>query len=240
VRVGCRGKYGSELSPWLNNRFIQPRSTHVVDRSLELLARLDIHNPQVEFKLPINPAAAVSVEGYLRELGLDGGFALINPGATWDSKLWVMQRFGQVAKHLGKAHGVPSLVVWAGERELAWGREIVANSEGYAKLAPKTSLLELAAICKAARVFIGSDTGPLHMAVATGTPCVGLYGTTRGQDSGPYGAQNIVLQVRYHDGRRKERRRADNSAMRLIGVDRVCQACDTILARATQANQFAA
>ncbi len=175
-------------------------------------------------------------KSYLQELGFQRGFALINPGATWDSKLWVMERFGQVARHLGERHGLPSLVVWAGERELGWASEIVAHSGGHAILARATSLRELVAIAQAARIFIGSDTGPLHMAVATGTPAVALYGPTRVEDCGPYGPQNIALQEQYQDGGRKERRAAENTAMQLIQVDRVCQACDTILSRG-KANQ---
>ncbi|HTQ40147.1 MAG TPA: glycosyltransferase family 9 protein [Pirellulales bacterium] len=231
LRIGCKGKYGCELSPLLNNHLIEPSSPHLTDRSLELLAPLGIHSPQVEFQLPVAAAAMESANGYLREMGLDRGFALINPGATWNSKLWVMERFGEVACHLGRRHGLPSLVVWGGENELNWAREIVAHSDGHARLARKTSLPELAAICRAARIFIGSDTGPLHMAVAVGTPSVGIYGATRPEDCGPYGPQNIALQERYHDGSRKERRLADNSAMRLVQVDQVCGACDTILSR---------
>jgi heptosyltransferase I len=241
LRIGCKGKYGCELSPVLNNHLIEPQTTHLTDRSLELLAPLGVHPKQVEFKLPIDPHAATTAGAYIRELGFDHGFALINPGATWDSKLWVMQRFGAVAGYLGKRYGLPSLVVWAGQRELAWANEIVAHSNGQAVLSRQTSLRELAALCNEAQIFVGSDTGPLHMAVAAGTPSVGLYGATRPEDCGPYGAPNIALQERYHDGSRKQRRRADNSAMREIQVERVYQACDEILFHRTKSQEaFAA
>ena len=150
LRIGCKGKYGCELSPWLNNRLIEPGTTHLVNRSLELLAPLEIQSPQVEFKLPTEPAAVASIDQYVHELGWERGFALINPGATWNSKLWVMERFGQVASHLGRRHGLPSLVAWAREQELAWAKEIVAHSDGHATLARKTSLQELAALARAA------------------------------------------------------------------------------------------
>jgi ADP-heptose:LPS heptosyltransferase len=231
LRIGCRGQHGRELSPIFNNHRIEPCSPHVTDRSLELLTPLDIQPGPAEFKAPIDASAAAAVQSYLHEIGLGRGFALINPGATWNSKLWVMERFGKVAKYLGQEHALPSLVVWGGEHEHDWALEIVAHSGGYAKLARATSLHELMAICRAARIFIGSDTGPLHMAVATGTPCVGLYGATRPEDCGPYGPHNIALQVQYQDGGRKERRRADNTAMQLIQAERVCDACDELLAR---------
>ena len=231
LRIGCRGTYGCELSPFLNNRLIEPRSTHLIDRSLELLAPLEVCAPQVEFRLPIEITATETVDNYLCELGFGRGFALLNSGATWKSKLWVMERFGKVANHLGRRHGLPSLVVWAGEQELIEARKIVAHSAGHATLARQTSLTELAALCRSARICVGSDTGPLHMAVAAGTPCVGIYGATRPENSGPYGPKNIALQEHFQCGSRKERRRADNSAMRLVQADLVCAACDVILSR---------
>ncbi len=232
LRIGCRGKYGSELSPWLNNRLIEPQLPHVVDRSLELLAPIDVPPAPVEFKLPIAAAAVESMNHYLHESGIAAPFAIINPGASWDSKLWEMDRFGQVAKYLGERHGLRTIVVWAGERELQWAREIVAQSDCQAHLACKTNWVELAALCQRAQVFISSDTGPLHLAVAAGASCIGLYGATRREDCGPYGPQNIALQAAYNAGSRKDRRRADNGAMKRIAVDDVCRACDEILSRA--------
>ena len=85
-----------------------------------------------------------------------------------------------------------------------------------------------------ARLFVGSDTGPLHLAAALDTPCVGMYGTTRPKDCGPYGPYCIALQQRYDSGRRRERRRLNNDAMKLITVDHVCKVCDQLLDRTSQ------
>jgi lipopolysaccharide heptosyltransferase I len=230
-RIGPAGAEGRELSSWLNNERVEPRAAHVVDRYLELLRPLGIHPVQARFDLPEPAPAAVMAGQTLAGLGLNSGFAIINPGAGWPSKLWPPDRFAQLARHLGHRRGVPSLVVWAGPQEHAWADEIVRASAGQARLAPPTSLVELAALCRRARLFIGSDTGPLHLAAAVGTPCVGLFGPMPAARNGPYGAQHIALQQVLLTGSSRERRTANNESMQAIPVDQVAAACDTILAR---------
>ena len=58
---------------------------------------------------------------------LADGFAVINPGAGWPSKLWPPERFAAVARYLGHDRGLASLVVWAGPEEQAWAEMIVAG-----------------------------------------------------------------------------------------------------------------
>ena len=228
-RIGLHGEHGRELSPWLNNQLIDTRRSHVIDRSLELLTPLGIEQPAVQWQLPIDDGARQRMREAVARLGLTGPYAVINPGATWSSRLWEMDRFGSVAQHLGTKHGLPTLVVWGGTRERVAAEQIVAGSGGHAVLAPPSSLLELGALIEGGRLFLSADTGPLHMAVAVGTPSIGLCGTTRPEDSGPYGSPHVALQVEYHGGSHKERRRADNRAMRLITVDIVCRQCDALL-----------
>ena len=228
-RVGAKGQWGRELSPWLNNRLITPQSTHVVDRSMELLAGIGIENPEVKFELPTSPDADATIDQWMTEQGLNH-FAVINPGGSWASKRWENERFGSVASHLWKTHGIKTVVTWAGIEELAMAKEIVElNSDG-SILAERTNLPELQSIVNRADFFIGCDTGPMHLATAVGTPCVGLYGTTRPEDSGAYGPQNIAIQKWYQSGSCKQRRKAANDAMRDIMAADVNAACDQMLA----------
>ena len=72
--------------------------------------------------------------------------------------------------------------------------EVVSGSGGHAHLAPVTNLQEVATLCRSASLFIGADTGPLHLASAVGTPCVGLYGPTDPAHCGPYGKAHQTVQ----------------------------------------------
>ena len=170
-------------------------------------------------------------EDFIRQAHLGCGFVVINPGAGWPSKTWPADWYGAVAKHVGQTRSLPTVVVWAGDEERRVADRIVARSGGHAVGAPSTNLLELAAVLREARIVLGSDTGPLHLAVAVGTPCVGLYGPTRPEDCGPYGPGHISLQAFYQAGASRQRRRARNDAMRAITVESVCAACDQMLDR---------
>lgn len=234
LRVGLRGRYGAELSPWLNNSLVRPRHPHVTDRSLELLSAIGIpHDPDgepVRWDLPVDPGARASVDEWLASQRIDR-FMAINPGASWDSKLWSNDRFARVAAWLWKERDLPSVVVWGGGREQDWAEEIVAKSNGAARLAPPTSLHELAALLSRARLLLSPDTGPMHLGVAVGTPTVGLHGVTRPEDCGPYGAPHVGLLKRFQAGSRKERRRADNAAMLEISAEDAYGACQRVLGR---------
>jgi ADP-heptose:LPS heptosyltransferase len=80
-------------------------------------------------------------------------------------------------------------------------------------------------------LFVGSDTGPLHLAAAVGTPCVGLYGPMPAERNGPYGPRHVALQERQFHGTSRQRRTAPAALMEAIGVERVCAACAQILHR---------
>jgi heptosyltransferase-1 len=240
IRIGFKGSDAREISPWLNNRRITATRTHVIDRYLQLLGPLGIFDPAVEYNLPEKEADAKTAAAILREHKLQGDFALLNPGAGWFSKTWPPKRFGEVAQHLAAERDLPSLVVWGGEAERELAQTIVDNSGGAAIMAPATSLLELAALQRRARLFVASDTGPLHLAVAVGLPSVGIFGPMPVAKNGPYGPQHIGLQKAWLDGSSRERRNADNSTTKAVTVEDVCKACDTLLARPFQRARHAA
>jgi ADP-heptose:LPS heptosyltransferase len=121
------------------------------------------------------------------------------------------------------------VVLWAGQEEKAWAEEIVHKADSEAELAPPTNLRELASIVRRARLFVGSDTGPLHLAAAVDTPCVGLFGPMPADRCGPYGPGHIALQKAPPHGSHGMRRTASNETMCVITVEDVTAACDTLL-----------
>lgn len=230
-RIGFGDEKGRELSTWLNTELVVAPDTHVIDANLRLLGPLDIHQPEVRFDLPELPMAALAADRTIHQFGFQDGFAIINPGAGWPSKLWPAERFGAVAKYLGEHWRMHSLVVWAGDKEKADAATIVAHSGGQARIAPPTNLPELAAVTRRGQLFVGSDTGPMHLAVAVGVPSVGLFGPMPAERNGPYGCKHISIQKATFEGTSRERRSASSELMEAITVDDVCEACDTILHR---------
>lgn len=238
-RIGFAGRDGRELSRWLNNDRVPATRTHVVDRNLELLAPLGITSPIARFDLEDTASDALSAREILAARRLADRFAVINPGAGWPSKLWPAERFAGVARYLGHRHSLRSLVVWAGEAERASAEQIVAGSAGFATIAPATSLRELAAIARQAAVFVSSDTGPLHLAAAVGTPCVGLFGPMPAERNGPYGPGHAAVQKMCLKGTSRQRRTAGPESMEAISIEDVCKACDQVLGSAEPARRTA-
>lgn len=239
VRIGYDGHDGRELSRWLNNTLVTASGTHVIDRNLELLKPLGIALPAVQFHLDDTPQDVISTQAMLAERQLHHPFAVINPGAGWPSKVWPAERYAVVANWLGSRHAMRSLVVWAGDQERAWAEQIVAGSGGFGVLAPKTSLRELAAVTRQAALFVGSDTGPLHLAVAVGTPSVGMFGPMPAERNGPYGPLHVPVQKMCLTGTSRDRRGAGPESMAAISIEDCCAACEQILSRPQQVRRTA-
>ena len=168
---------------------------HVVEQNLALLGPLGVHGPAAEFHVPARAAAAARVDAFLRERGLAAagpGLVAIVPGAGRAEKRWPVERFRALAHALATGPGAGVVAVWGpGEETLARG--IVSERPG-AVLAPPTDLDELGELLRRCRLVIAGDTGPLHLAAALGTTCLGLFGPTRGERNGPYGARHRVVQ----------------------------------------------
>lgn len=235
-RLGVAGRDGRELSKLFHNELTPVRANHVVDHYLGILAPLGITQPRVRFDLPETQDDGAFAERLIAAEELPRrGYAVLNPGAGWPSKLWPAERYGQLAQRLREEHGLVSLAVWGPASERLLAEQIVAASGGAARLAPATTVMQLAAVTRRARLFVGSDTGPMHLSVAVDTPTVSLHGASRAEWCGAYGAANARVQAYYQAGPARQRRSADNAAMRAISVDDVADACGGVLARTAQA-----
>jgi lipopolysaccharide heptosyltransferase I len=176
-------------SLWYTRRAIA-RGVHVVVQNLsvaEAVAQRPMTIPRVD--LPRHPETEPRVAQRLMQYGINQ-FAILNPGAGWGAKRWPAERYGQVARKLAD-HGLSSILNYGpGEDDLA--REGEAASNGAAR-AVKCSITELIALTRRARLFIGGDTGPMHLAAALGVPVVAIFGPTDPARNGPYGTRSAVL-----------------------------------------------
>jgi len=199
VRIGfSAGRCRERWNALFTNRHVTPPDSarHVVDQYLALLAPLGISPGPAEFRVPVTLKAEQRIEEYLAKEGVKPGDRLvaINPGAGHPQKRWPVARFGVLAERLATEAGARVLLLW-GPDEAHMAREISLALPGHsALLAPPTDLGELAALLKRCRLMIANDTGPLHLAAALGTPSLGLYGPTRAERNGPYGARCRGLQ----------------------------------------------
>jgi heptosyltransferase-1 len=176
------------VASMLYTRQVMVGGSHVVEQNLSLaeaVARRPLEMPKIEF--PHDEAVEKQCEGRLRHIG---DFALINPGAGWGAKQWPAERYGQVAAGLGEI-GVKSLINFGpGEEPLM--RAVESASKGAAR-GIACSLTELIEITRRARLFIGGDTGPMHLAAALGIPVVAIFGPTNPARNGPFGTRSSIL-----------------------------------------------
>lgn len=189
VVLGAADPRESPASLWYTRQAIT-RGAHVIEQNLSLVeavAHRRLAVPRAE--LPHDIAAEQRVDRLLADAGARE-FAILNPGAGWGAKCWPAERYGQVAQALA-AHGLRSIINYGpGEEHLA--RETEAASAG-AATARKGSITELIALTRRAKLLVGGDTGPLHLAAALRVPVVALFGPTDPARNGPYGTRSVVL-----------------------------------------------
>lgn len=160
-------------------------------------------------------------------------FAILNPGAGWGAKRWPAQRYGEVAKALA-ADGLLSILnCGPGEENLA--TEAEDASDGAAK-AMQCSISELIALTRRAKLFIGGDTGPMHLAAALRVPVVAVFGPTDPARNGPYGTRSVVLR-NAESMTTHARRAAPDEGMLEIGVPAVVDAARSLLAETASGGQ---
>lgn len=199
VRIGftaarCRERLNALFT---NRRVLPPASArHVVEQYLALLAPLGIEPGPAEFFIPVPADAERRMDELLLKEGVKRGDRLvaINPGAGRPGKRWPVESFRALGDRLATEAGARLLVLW-GPDESHMAREIALGLPGAsALLAPPTDLGELTALLRRCRLMIAGDTGPLHLAAALGTPCLGLFGPTRAERNGPHGRASRGLQ----------------------------------------------
>jgi len=157
-----------------------PEGGHVVQKNLGLVAALGADVARVEFPLEI-PTRIASAP-----------YAVLNAGAGWPNKRWPPDRFAAVARWLRDRYGLPSVVIWGpGERGVA--EAIASGSDGAAEPAAPTSIGDVLALARGARLFVSGDTGPLHLAAAAGTPIVGIFGPTSPRRNGPLDPADVCV-----------------------------------------------
>jgi heptosyltransferase-1 len=188
------------------------------------------HDPPCD--LPRDPRAEALVVQWLAEHGIRD-FAILNPGAGWGAKRWPAERYGEVALRLAE-QGVRSILNYGpGEEELVSAAEAASGGTAQAMSCSviRSSITELIALTRRARLFVGGDTGPLHLAAALRVPVVAIYGPTDPARNGPFGTRSVVLRSQ-ESVTSHARRDAADDGMLGIGSDAVVRAARELLAGA--------
>jgi heptosyltransferase I len=206
-------------------RQVMTRGAHVVEQNLSLAEAVAGRPLEISaVELPCDVRAEKQWNDRLQREGISD-FALLNPGAGWGAKQWPAERYGLVAKQLAK-DGFKSLINFGpGEEKLAHAVEVAS---GGAARAVGCTLTELIALTRRARLFIGGDTGPMHLAAALGIPVVAIFGPTNPARNGPFGTRSIVLRNSLSPTTHARRAQPDPGLLE-IGADQVVAAARELL-----------
>jgi heptosyltransferase I len=168
---------------------VEPSGVHVIEQYFSL-AEAVAGRPLTEgvTTFPRDERAEASIAKKLS--GFSENLVIINPGAGWGAKQWPAARYGEVARALSLSGFFTLINFGPNEHELAY--EVHTTSNGVAQPI-SCSISELIALTRRARLFIGGDTGPLHLAAALQVPVVVIFGPTDPARNGPYGAKRVVL-----------------------------------------------
>jgi len=210
---------------------IKPGKRHQIEVNMDLV------NPprypgsiNAAIPLRVHQRARDHVDGQFERLGIDNPL-LLNPGAGWPTKRWPLERFARLASLIEKDLSIPVLFTYGPGEE-----QLIESAQAFGKKTIKSfpsSILELAAICRRSRLMVAGDTGPMHLAVALGTPVVALIGPGYPWRTGPFNPADEV--VRHEDPCPNPYKRIcrDHFCMD-ISVERVYEAVVTRLKRSQE------
>jgi lipopolysaccharide heptosyltransferase I len=215
---------------FLSKRVHVPKQTHVIFKSLRLVqGTLDISVPTdpADLSFPIGIPDHARDEASSEIERTKSPYAILNPGGGWPTKLWSPERFGQLADALWSHFGLHSLITH-GPAEVELAKSVVKASLSGKARAVDVSLKGFYLLARHARVYVGGDTGPTHLAVAAGSPIVGLFGPTEWWRNGSPRPADICVERTDIDCRVDCHRRSCSKWICMdIEVERVLRAVDT-------------
>ena len=196
---------------------------HIIRQYLGLVAHLGVAiDGPYAFPIAIPPAEEAVADRLSQSVG--GQFAILNPGGGWPTKLWSPEGFARLADRLWEERGLASLLtVGPGEETLA--TEILAHTRTGRLVQVDVNLKEFLALARRAQIFVGGDTGPMHLAAAAGTPIVAIFGPTSARRNGPFRTTDRIVE-RFDLACRTDcyRRRCSHTSCMKIPVDPVWEA----------------
>lgn len=188
------GQGTRQMAPFLTDRRTV-RAAHLADRMRETMPVPPPAAPAPRrLSMTLTPDAMQAASALLSAHGIspDAPLVAMNVGATRPQKRWQAAAFAQTADLLP---GLPCVLLGAGAGDLELARAVVdcAQRHDLVNLTGQTDVPTLAAVLARSAVLLSADSGPMHLAVAVGTPTVALFGSTDPLLTGPYDSRSRVF-----------------------------------------------
>lgn len=186
-----------ELNTWFQHDRLSPEADkpHAVDKNLLFAGFLGCPPEPEDFRIAVSPDAREKMIGFLAESGVRSGQKIVyaNPAARWETKFWTIPAWAEFADLV--IERLDATIVFGGSPEDSSYIHAIA---GRMKRTPviaagRLSLSEAVALLDASDVYVGVDSGPMHIAAFVGIPVVALFGPTDPAKVGPYTKTGSVI-----------------------------------------------
>ena len=225
------------LNAWFNNRKIPyiGKQVHVIDKNLRMVKAIGANVETKEFPFVIPAEAEATIQAYVEEHPEMTARPLvaIHQGVGFETKRWELARFAQLGDRISSELGCNVLLTFGPGEE---GR--IETLSGMMKhkhwISPAQSMHESMALFKRLSLFIGCDTGPLHLSAALGIPTVSIFGSTDPEYSRPQeGNHEVVVKILHCSFCHKRKCPTQNECMDQVTVEDVFAATQKILTPVT-------
>lgn len=178
---------------FLNEKIPEDMEKHAVDRYLDFPRYLGAYVNEPEFLIPIGEEHRNRVERLLliNGIGKQDRFVTVSPVALWDTKLWEDKKFALLCNRITEELKVRVVFTGSDRGKLEHVQSMMSVSS--INLGGETTLRDLAYAYRLASLIVTTDSGPMHIAAAAGTPVVALFGPTDPTRTGPYGKGHTVI-----------------------------------------------
>jgi lipopolysaccharide heptosyltransferase I len=203
---GCKKRFGMADAGEFGHIFYTHKIAqdkdciHLVDYYLKIVREAGASKTDVQFLLPADLTATEEVTRLLKTKGINGDYAVFVPTSAHEDKCWPAERFAALADRVSRQFHLSIVATGAASENSAVERLRNLANVPIANFAGATSLSELVALLKAARLVVSNDTGPGHIAAALGVPVVLIFGPTNPARVHPYNRPECALAVE-PDGR---------------------------------------
>jgi predicted lipopolysaccharide heptosyltransferase III len=173
---------------------VRMRDLHTIDYNLSLLEPLAIRNISQSIRLQLPESAHEKVDALRRDYGLHRPYVVLHPGSARKEKLWESGRWVEVIQHFGRDQDFDLILTSGTSKHEQAHISAITRRTKIIDLSGKTDLLTLAALIGQARLLVTVDSAPTHLAAATHTPQLILFGPTNPFHWRPKDSPALILQ----------------------------------------------
>jgi lipopolysaccharide heptosyltransferase I len=222
-RIGYDGTFAKEASWMIYNEKIGSgeRRMHKVERNMLFPSFLGVEGPP-EPELKTSPESDRYVADYLERSGISSPIIGVNPFCSTGSefKRWDLANYGELMRRLGDETGATMMILW-GPGEEAEAQRLRQMAGSRTVLACPTTVSQLLSLTRRMDLYIGGDTGVMHLAALAGVPVVAIFGPTDHLINGPYGAAHTIVRKEQPCSPCRDKSCTSRECIRSISVDDV-------------------